>query len=191
MDSIIPSEEDIELLLSSAASSAFDRHVSFNEKLDISTPEISFDDCKRLWYDQEELRSFQVDVQESVSLLKKGEHLKEEPIQSPGLEQWLDLEGSEFRRSITIGCTLQAQGKGMSDEQIANLAQRCTECSKQVALIQGLLDYCDAYEPKMSALVPKVQKANPELCPKKRRLSPVQSFVSRVKTRRRLEQSAF
>ena len=201
MESIIPSEEDIKLLFSTAAMSSFQRCVRFDEKLDFSSPmscresSVDNDDNDRLglWYDQSEIESFKVDVRTTLQLLRKEKQLVEERAQIPGLELWMDIEGSKRRRSITIACTLQAYRMGMSDEQIAIVAQRCTDWSLLVAFVQGLLDYCDVYEPKMSALLPKVLMSSSTSSTevfkeKKRQISSVQPLESRkASTRRRLE----
>jgi hypothetical protein len=168
MDSIFPSEEDIMILIYTAAN-ATSRQVRFAQEVvsSLRSSPIRSEEAKDLWYSQNDLAAFKAEVREIALSLREGHPVKCESTR--GLKNWNDVERCKHRITMTIRYTLQAHGEGMSADQIATVARKCTAWSKEVALVQALHDYCDAYEPSMSSLVPEVNIAPPEFSATKKR----------------------
>jgi hypothetical protein len=191
MDSIIPSEEDIMILINTAAN-ATSRQVRFAQEVVSSSSRSSpmrSEETKDLWYGQHDLAAFKAGVLEIVLSLREGCPIKCESTR--GLENWTHVERFQHRRTMTTRYTLQAHREGMSADQLATVTRKCTSWSKEVALVQALHDYCDVYEPSMSSLVPEVTIAPPEFsATRKRNAATLAAASSERRVRRRMHDCA-
>ena len=140
---------------------------------------LPFEDLKELWYDPEDLASFKSQAREIASSSTSDD--------VRGLE-YCNVERQKHK-FLSIRCTLSAQRKGMSPEDIAIVAKKCTAWSEEIAFVQGCHDYYCVYEPAMASFIPQVSRIPPEFpyAMKKRRASSKPSPpISERRVRRRV-----
>jgi hypothetical protein len=168
MASLIPTEEDIQILMAEAGgSSTAKKRVCFDPDVYVSSfMKIDVEDTAGLWYTQKETLSFKESLHKLASSETKGHSINGESTR--GAER-LNLQRLR-NKSLTRECILQTHRKGDSEEHTATVARKCTLWTKEIALIQALQDYCDVYQPSMTSLVPNVVALPPyfSVTPKKR-----------------------
>lgn len=128
-----------------------------------SSSPLPFEDLKELWYDSEDLASFKTQARKLASSSISDD--------VRGLE-YCNVERQKHK-FLSIRCTLSAHRKGMSPDDTAIVAKKCTAWSEEIAFVQGCHDYYSVYEPEMTAFIPQVSIIPPEFpyAMKKKRVS--------------------
>lgn len=154
-----------------SSSSSTAKEVRFSEEVGTAIRQdcrsSTHEEIQARWYSPKDLQDFKDEFRQVVVSQRLGQQQPRhrsccEESSVRGLEKWKDVEGFKHRLTMTIRCLLQAQKEGISQEKIAEISQNLSAWSQEVAMIQGLHDYCDAYKPSMSSLVPKVQRTPPK-----------------------------
>jgi hypothetical protein len=136
------------------------RKVRFHDARIVSyvTPASSMSQEERdaAWYPTNHLDAFKT---EARSLSRK---LRLEPwtctkgsSHARGLEHRVSLE-RQRNKIMALRCILKAQHKFTDSEHVAIAARKCTAWAREVALVEGSRDFCEAYCPALTSLVPGV-----------------------------------
>ena len=136
------------------------RNVRFHEAMIVSfvTPASSMSQEERnaAWYPTSDLDAFKAEAR----LLSRK--LRVEPrtctkgsSDARGLEQRVSLE-RQRNKIMALRCILKAHQKFADSEHVAIAARKCTAWAREVALVEGSRDFCEAYYPALTSLVPGV-----------------------------------
>jgi len=116
---------------------------------------LAFEDVKDLWYNRNELTTFKSRAKQVIS-------------QSESTATDLELRGLEHctadrqkHKFMSIRCTISAARRGLGEEHVASISQRCTAWNQQNAFLQGCHDYCNVYKPAMASSIPQMTNTPP------------------------------
>jgi hypothetical protein len=118
-----------------------------------SSSPLPFEDLKELWYDPKDLASFKSQARKALARSSISDDIR-------GLEH-CNVERQKHK-FLCIRCTLSANRKGLSPDETAIVAKKCTAWSEEVAFLQACHDYYTVYEPTMTASIPHVSIIPPE-----------------------------
>jgi hypothetical protein len=136
------------------------RNVRFHEAIIISfvTPASSMSQQERdaAWYPTNDLDAFKTEARllsrklrvEPSTCTKGSSHTR-------GLEQRVSLE-RQRNKIMALRCILKAHQQFTDSERVAIAARKCTAWAREVALVEGSRDFCEAYYPALTSLVPGV-----------------------------------
>lgn len=143
-----------------------------------SSSPLPFEDLKQLWYHPEDFASFKTEARKLAGSSNSDD--------VRGLEH-CNVERQKHK-FLSIRCTLSAHRRGMSADDTAVVAKKCTAWSEETAFVQGCHDYYSVYEPAMTAFIPQVSSIPPEFpfAMKKRVASQSSQPESERRVRRRV-----
>ncbi|CAJ1960622.1 unnamed protein product [Cylindrotheca closterium] len=116
---------------------------------------LPFDEVKELWYNRTELITFKSKAKQVIS--QSGLTVADPELR--GLEHCTaDRQKHKF---MSIRCTISAARRGLGEEHVASISQRCTAWNQQNAFLQGCHDYCNVYKPAMASSIPEMTNTPP------------------------------
>lgn len=124
--------------------------VSFkNTTSSIESSCLEENDVRSLWYNADELSEFRVEIK---AITRRYKQLNRDP------PRGLEVCSGERRRHrwMTQQCVLSAAKKGIGEAEMAFIARRCSQWSKEVAFIQASRDHAEIYQVDMLHKIPKV-----------------------------------
>jgi len=191
MDSIIPTAEDLFLIVKEANKSV-QKKVSFDDNVisHASVPELTAEEMKVRWYTKPEIAALQKQVQEAGASLLKGEVSFEEADDLRGIEAYVSKDRLAHKHKV-IKHVVNAQNT-VKTTKLARISHDCTTWHKKIALIHALQDFCDVHDPSLSEGIPEMPGTPPPIpslpTTLKRRLSSssLSSQSSKRMRRRRL-----
>jgi len=107
---------------------------------------LSPEEVQNIWYQREELAFFKLAARKYLFGIDREEE------ESRGFEHYDDLERAR-EKALAIKCVLLAQDKGMKQDNLATIAQRCSESAVEGAFVAGCQDYCEVYQPHMASFL--------------------------------------
>jgi hypothetical protein len=136
------------------------RNVRFHEAriVSILTPASSMSQDLRdaAWYPRNDLDAFKTEARLlSRKLRAEPSICNEASSHTRGLEHRVSLE-RQRNKIMTLRCILKAHQKFADPEHVAIAARKCTAWAREVALVEGSRDFCEAYYPDLTSLVPGV-----------------------------------
>jgi hypothetical protein len=133
------------------------KEVSFTAEVatttDASPPIITEDEAARRWYQRIELALFKLDAKDfmlGIANENNSETMR-------GLERY-NVERVRGK-TLIVKSTLRAIEKGITDEKLAILSQRCSAWSRNEAFKIGFQDFCEVYHPGMVGLLSDLPEA--------------------------------
>jgi hypothetical protein len=197
MDSIIPTAEDLFLIVKEANKPvqkkvAFDTNVISHG----SVFELKPDDIASRWYTKLEIAALQKKVHNASAAIIRGDLTPEDIEEGDdlrGVEAYVYMERLAHKRKV-IAHVIKAQST-LKASTLAKISHDCSTWHKKIALIHALQDYCDVHDPSLSEGIPEMPSSPPtiaDLTPPptlKRRLSS-SSLTSQSKRIRRRRLSA-
>jgi hypothetical protein len=105
---------------------------------------ISQEEARTIWYQRDEMIAFKRTARNFL-LGITNRHSEE----TRGFEGFQNLDRAHSKL-LSVKCILLAQKKGMKQDQLAAIAQRCSETAVAHAICVGCQDYCGAYQPHMT-----------------------------------------
>jgi hypothetical protein len=105
---------------------------------------VSQEEIQCMWYQRTDLALFKLEARDYIL----GTNTKTE---TRGFELY-NVE-RDMNKHLAIKCVLLATQKGMRDDQVAAIAHRRSEWSKNEAFKLGCQDYCVVYQPHMVGLL--------------------------------------
>ncbi len=109
---------------------------------------LSPDDARNMWYQRVELAFFKLAAR---SYLFGVNRMEEE---ARGFERLLNLDRNRSK-AMAIKCVVLAHRKGMKADDVAVIAQRCSENAVEDAFLMGCQDFFVAYYPQLTSTVPR------------------------------------
>ena len=103
-----------------------------------------------LWYGSNDIATFKA---------QKAKMLEQSPMSKRSA-----IERKRYMM-LSIRCTLSAQKQGYNSEDMALVAQKCSEWCTELAKIQGCHDYFDVYFPKLTSTLPNIAAIRPTKFP--------------------------
>jgi hypothetical protein len=120
--------------------------------------EMSQEERDEIWYQSIQLEGFKTQARNQCRKMRVCCHIavEEEEKESPrGLEHRVCLERQK-NKVLGMRCILKAQSQFSNSDHIAMVAIKCTAWAREVALVEASRDFCEAYHPELTALVPDV-----------------------------------
>ena len=150
MDTIPTTQEFMEIMQSFLPTK---KRVCFSPTVESASPgPLAFEEVKDLWYNRMELTTFKSRAKHVISLASSLEELR-------GLEHC--TAERQKRKYMSIRCTISASRRGLGEEHVASISQRCTAWNQQNAFLQGCHDYCSVYKPAMASTIPQMTNTPP------------------------------
>ena len=177
--SIVSSTEEfadlVRLLTTNDQTQQSRKRVRFNNEIGCSAPsKATKEELKSLWHDPKEISTFKNNVRKLVT---KGSTEKAETRR--GLESC--TYERQLQRHRTIQCIVSSFKKGMTPEQTAEIAKRCSEWNKDVAILQACHDYFEVHQPELS--LPHIDNTPPAFPFQLKRASNSNTTQRRVRRR--------
>jgi hypothetical protein len=120
------------------------------------------EDVRDLWYSQPDLAGFKSQARKLASGIRNATTAS---LSTPS-EQLRGLEHCSIERQkhrfMSIRCTLSAHRRGMSEDQTAMVARKCTVWSGEIAFVQACHDFANVYQPAMRSMIQNVTSSPPE-----------------------------
>jgi hypothetical protein len=101
---------------------------------------VSAEELQNMWYQRKEFAMFKLEARDYI--LGRDENME-----ARGFERY-NLEWAT-NKSLAKKCTLLAIKKGMSADDVAMIAQKCSAWSQNEAFKLACKDYCEVYHPDM------------------------------------------
>lgn len=118
---------------------------------------VSPTEASQVWYTVTDLAGFKYNAKVAAYSFRMG---------TPSCEDVRGIESStsarQTRRFLAVRCTLSAHRNGLSADETAFVAQRCTAWNAEVAFVQACHDYAEIYRPDLSRMIPEVDIVPPE-----------------------------
>jgi hypothetical protein len=129
------------------------KQVTFSEKpAQLSERSVvSAEELQNMWYQRKELAMFKLEARDYI--LGRDENME-----ARGFERY-NLERAT-NKSLAKKCTLLAIKKGMSADDVAMIAQKCSAWSQNEAFKLACKDYCEVYLPEMIGVLSDMPMAH-------------------------------
>lgn len=150
-----------------------------------SAGQLKFEDLKDLWYEEKDYATFRIQTYQIFSKATNCQYNDIGHLEMRGLESRTD--NRRCYRYMAIRCTVSAFRRGLKEEQVASIAERCNAWSKQTAYLQACHDFCDVYKPSMLQNFPQIMNQTPPEFPfvmKMKRRPIIDTTVSQQEHRR-------
>ena len=121
--------------------------VRFTEEVYISSKSsCTVEELQNMWYQRTELALFKLDARDYILGVANANNYE-----TRGFERY-NVERAK-NKSLAIQCTLMAVKKGMKEEEVALIAQRCAERFRNQAFKLACKDFCEVYHPSKVGLL--------------------------------------
>ncbi|KAL3940182.1 MAG: hypothetical protein SGBAC_005228 [Bacillariaceae sp.] len=159
--SIPTTQEFMDVMKAFLPSKPTRKRVYFAPTVQATSPgPLAFEEVKDLWYNRTELTTFKSRAKQVVSSQSSEDFLT-----NADLEELRGLEHCTAERQkhkfMSIRCTISAAKRGLGEEHVASISQRCTAWNQQNAFLQGCHDYCNVYKPSMASSIPHMTNTPP------------------------------
>ena len=119
----------------------------------VPMPRATEEDAQLIWYGTSELMQFRREAKEVAFSMRKG-------VATRSVDEYRGFEATgldrQRQRHLSLRCIASACRKGMTPDDVAEVAEKCNEWAQKNAFVQACHDYAQVYQPHMAAMIPSL-----------------------------------